>query len=310
MVGERNLEFLRYQGLDDVVCAFCDRDEKIIGKEISGVRIVSFDEAKRYNCPFVISVEKNKKSFQEIKTKLEDEGVEYYEDIYRYEQIKLKMDIVQINRDYCAYFHIDSMNPYFDKSEKLLGVFWDDESIFKKSFDRLDLTNVVELACGRGRHVDMYYDRADHITLVDVLEKNIDYCRERFEKRDRISYYKNNGFDLSELKSNSYTALFTYDAMVHFELYDIFEYLKETYRILVPGGKALFHHSNTAYSYKQSFKDSGNPGGRNFMTKMLFAHLAYKAGFDIVEQHVIDWSLPEMDCLTLVEKPTVGNGKN
>ena len=55
-------------------------------------------------------------------------------------------------------------------------------------------------------------------------------------------------------------------------------------------------------NYKQSFDNASNPGGRNFMSKELFAYLAYHAGFEIIEQQVIDWSLKEMDCITLVKK--------
>ena len=112
----------------------------------------------------------------------------------------------------------------------------------------------------------------------------------------------NNGYDLTELPSNKYTSLFTYDSMVHFELFDIYSYLKETYRILVPGGYALFHHSNNSSDYKNSFEYNRNLGGRNFMDKQIFAYLAYKAGFEIVEQHVLDWDMPEQDCITLVRK--------
>ena len=170
-------------------------------------------------------------------------------------------------------------------------------------FKCLDLDNIVELACGRGRHVQKYYNEANKIILVDILEKNINICKERFNGHHNISYYVNNGHDLHGLKDNTYSALFTYDAMVHFELFDIYEYLQETYRVLTKGGKALFHHSNLSIAYDQSFNKSYNPGGRNFMSKDLFAYLAYKAGFEIIDQKVIDWSLPKMDCITLVKKP-------
>lgn len=49
-------------------------------------------------------------------------------------------------------------------------------------FQQLDLTNVVELACGRGRHVPMYIDKAGGVTLVDILQKNIEICQERFKE--------------------------------------------------------------------------------------------------------------------------------
>ena len=158
----------------------------------------------------------------------------------------------------------------------------------------------MELACGRGRHVPHYINDAKEIILVDILQKNIDFCRCRFKDEDKISYYVNNGYDLSEIKSESQTALFTYDAMVHFEMMDIFQYLKETYRILVNGGKALFHHSNNTEDYRVTFLTG--TGGRNYMSKQLFAYLANRAGLTVLEQQVIDWSKKDLDCITLVEK--------
>ena len=56
-------------------------------------------------------------------------------------------------------------------------------------FCQLNLDYVIELAVGRGRHVPRYMEKANHITLVDILQKNIDFCRERFKDNDKIAYY-------------------------------------------------------------------------------------------------------------------------
>ena len=89
--------------------------------------------------------------------------------------------------------------------------------------------------------------------------------------------------------------------MVHFELLVIYQYLKETYRILMDGGRALFHHSNNTEDYKTTFFTGKN--GRNYMSKEIFAYLAWRAGFTVLEQHEIDWGgVDKLDCLTLVEK--------
>lgn len=36
------------------------------------------------------------------------------------------------------------------------------------------------------------------------------------------------------------------------------------------------------------------------MSKCLFAYMAYKVGFDILEQQVVSWSLPETNCISLL----------
>lgn len=212
-------------------------------------------------------------------------------------------DRVTYYRNYVANFHVTMMDYYFKtaENEAWLAVFWAKDSMFYQMFCSLDLTNVVELACGRGRHVPQYLKNAGHVTLVDILEKNILFCQDRFSSENNISYYVNNGCDLQELESESFTSLFTYDAMVHFESLDIFDYLRETYRILKKGGKALFHHSNNTEDYRVSFETGRS--GRSYMSRDLFAHLADRAGFKINKQYLLDWNgHKELDCLTLVEK--------
>lgn len=131
--------------------------------------------------------------------------------------------------------------------------------------------------------------------------KIIDFCKKRFNDKDNIYYYCNNGYNIEKLKTEQYTSLFCYDAMVHFEMMDIYEYLKDIYRVLIPGGKALLHHSNNTSDYKASFANA--PHGRSFMSKDVFAYLAYRAGFDVLEQKVIDWGIKDLDCISLIQKP-------
>lgn len=214
-----------------------------------------------------------------------------------------EVDSVERNRKYIADYHLSEMEDYFTEaeSEKSLQTFWGKNSEFRELFSLLNLSSVVELACGRGRHVSQYIGLANQIMLVDILDKNILYCKERFGNDEKVQYYVNNGHDLKQIPADSYTALFTYDAMVHFEMLDIFDYLKETKRILKPGGRALFHHSNNTEDYRITF--STGTSGRNYMSKQLFAYLANRAGLEVLEQKIIDWCGKKgLDCLTVVEK--------
>lgn len=213
------------------------------------------------------------------------------------------MDVVKGNRTYIAECHKSGMEKYYENAEldSHMSVFWDEQSVFYRMFTKLNLEKTVELACGHGRHVPWYLKKAKHIILVDILEENIQFCKKRFRDCKSLEYYVNNGYNLEEIRSESCTALFTYDAMVHFEMLDIFEYLKETYRILKNGGRALFHHSNNWRDYQATY--STGPSGRNYMSSELFAHLADRAGLKIMEQQVIGWDgFENLDCVTLVEK--------
>ncbi|WP_093014615.1 class I SAM-dependent methyltransferase [Sphingobium sp. YR768] len=193
---------------------------------------------------------------------------------------------------------------YYDHAAKpeLLAQFWGDHTPFVRFFARLRCDVVLELAAGHGRHVPQYRDKASRITLVDALEQNIVRCRERFDGDGKIDYYANNGVDLSALDDSVYDSVFSYDAMVHFELVDIWGYLQETRRVLQPGGLALFHHSN--YSLYPTNIWTDNPQNRNFMSNAIFTHMADRAGLKVVDQIAMEWGrVKDLDGLTLLQRP-------
>lgn len=259
--------------------------------------ILPFSDINREDYIIVVTIVNYEQAHQ-VKEEIKDRGIE----ITTVERLLCdSQDMVETNRKYIADHHNDFGKSYFETAEDTVMGFWREDTVFRKMFNQLNVEKTVELACGRGRHVPQYIAYAKEVMLVDILEKNINYCKERFKEESKVHYYVNNGYDLADLKSGEYTALFTYDAMVHFEMLDIFQYLKETKRILSKGGKALFHHSNNTEDYRITF--STGKSGRNYMSKQLFAHLADRAGLTVVDQQVIDWGkAPNLDCLTLVEK--------
>lgn len=139
--------------------------------------------------------------------------------------------------------------------------------------------------------------------LVDINASNIDACRARFADAPRkVEFIVNNGAELSGVQSQSLTALFSYDAMVHFEFDDVLAYIKEIYRALEPGGRALLHHSNNDKQPGNIYND--NTHWRNFMSAALLKHAAARAGFIVLDQIVIPWAgAADIDCLSLLEKP-------
>jgi ubiquinone/menaquinone biosynthesis C-methylase UbiE len=194
---------------------------------------------------------------------------------------------------------------YYDNAEEWIDEFWSEKGIFYKNFCQLDCTNIVELACGHGRHIPKYLDKASSITLVDINQQNIDFCKKRFLNETKIKYVTNIGCDFNGIESNSQTAIFTYDAMVHFEMLDILSYIKDANRILVNGGKILFHHSNYAFSPESYYLQK--PHGRNFMSADIFAYMALRMGFVILEQDIFSWGsgdnfIKDIDCLSLCQK--------
>lgn len=278
-------------------CFICDDNRKY---DIFPNNNDTFNLIKNENAVVVLAISEYN-DYKTVRDELVKKGVALYSKDEVLEMKSNTKSFTEVERKYIADYHETNMEGYYEAAESALSFFWSKESLFRKRFDLLDLENVVELACGHGRHVPEYVNKAKHITLVDILQKNIDFCKNRFKNIDNISYYVNNGYDLSELKSDSYTSLFTYDSMVHFELLDIFSYLKETFRILKNGGMALFHHSNNTSDYKVSF--SNGIEGRNYMSKDLFAYLVHRAGLIVMDQELTWYNNGTyIDCLTLVKK--------
>ena len=91
--------------------------------------------------------------------------------------------------------------------------------------------------------------------------------------------------------------------MVHFDRQVILSYLADAHRVLIPGGRALFHHSN--YSLNPDSPFSENPHARAYMSAQLFEEYANKSGLTVLEQKIIGWGgIENLDCITLLEKPT------
>lgn len=190
---------------------------------------------------------------------------------------------------------------YYADAERWTFIFWDPEHPFRRWFDRLDLRNTLELACGHGRHAERAAPIAGELTLLDIHEANLDACRKRLAGFDNVRYILNGGFDFQPVPDASLTAIYCYDAMVHFSPDLVAAYLQDARRVLAPGGMALLHHSNYEADPAQHY--GMNPQARNRMTLGMFRELAERAGLEVVEQKPVDWAaIPGLDGLTLLRK--------
>ena len=57
---------------------------------------------------------------------------------------------------------------YYEDAETWTFIFWSEDHPFYPQFKRLDLTVVLELACGHGRHSEIVAGRSGQLTLMDV----------------------------------------------------------------------------------------------------------------------------------------------
>ena len=235
-------------GFSNEIACFCTTGDPNIQIK-NGKSVVGFAIANNMRMPFVICVSKKTAAYNEIETILKQNHCSFYKDVsdwlvygHNIERFVVGREMEALTCDGSKYG-----GAYYSKAEsnEWLAPFWNEGSVFRNKFNQLDLSNVIELACGFGRHLTKYYQFAGAITLVDYSQENIDYCKERFHDKSNIFYYRNNGIDLKDLKSNSYSSCFSYDAMHQFEMMDVYGYLKEMYRVLVRGGAYI----NPSFEY-------------------------------------------------------------
>lgn len=188
---------------------------------------------------------------------------------------------------------------YYDDAERWTFLFWEPAHPFRPWFDRLDLRNVLELAVGHGRHAERVAPIAGQLTLMDIHEANLEACRHRLAACDNVRYICNDGYDFQPVPDASLTAIYCYDAMVHFSPDLVGAYLQDAHRVLAPGGMALLHHSNR--NVDPAVGDDSNPCARNWMTMAMFRLLAEDAGLQVVDSKTIDWAgVSRLDGLTLL----------
>ena len=192
-------------------------------------------------------------------------------------------------------------SPYYGEAEQWTFIFWDEKFIFRQFFDRLDLTSVIELACGHGRHAEVIQNRVGQLYLIDVLAENVDFCKHRLGSNQRLTFLKNDGYTFQPIEPNSVTAIFCYDAMVHFSPDIVASYVSDAHRVLRSGGQALFHHSNYAAPLDRHY--GLNPHARNHMTFELFRDIVDAAELTIVASKAILWGEDrDLDRVSLLRK--------
>jgi SAM-dependent methyltransferase len=103
---------------------------------------------------------------------------------------------------------------------------------------------VLEIAPGYGRWTQYLKDLCDELVIVDLTERCIEHCRERFADATNISYHVNDGRSLEMVEDGSLDLVFSFDSLVHAEADVLGAYLEQLARKLKPDGMGFVHHSN------------------------------------------------------------------
>jgi ubiquinone/menaquinone biosynthesis C-methylase UbiE len=139
---------------------------------------------------------------------------------------------------------------------------------------------VLEIGPGGGRWSDVLQARADRLLLVDVTERALELCRERFAGAPNVEYILTERATLPGVRDGFVDSVWSFDVFVHVAPVDVASYLAEIARVLRPGGIAVIHHSG---------RFSRSSGWRSPMTPQLFANLSRERGL-VVERQFDSWA--------------------
>lgn len=143
----------------------------------------------------------------------------------------------------------------------------------------------LEIGPGAGRWTEALLERVSRLTLVDVSERPLELCMERFEAAGgRLSFVLSSGCDLPGVADGSIDAVWSFDVLVHVAPQDVAGYLGEIARVLAEGGVAVLHHSDG----RNRGELPSRAGWRAPMSCGLMAKLAAGSGLR-VERQFASW---------------------
>lgn len=136
---------------------------------------------------------------------------------------------------------------------------------------------VVEIGPGAGRWTEPLQKIARRLVIVDLSERCIELCKQRFAGCDNTEFYVNDGRNLSFLSSDSLEFIWSFDVFVHINVWDTEEYVKEFSRILRNGGRGVVHHPKEGRPYEDK-------GWRSNTTAKLFSEMLERHGLKLIQQ--------------------------
>jgi 2-polyprenyl-3-methyl-5-hydroxy-6-metoxy-1,4-benzoquinol methylase len=166
---------------------------------------------------------------------------------------------------------------------------------------------ILEIAPGFGRWTNYLRKYCEQLVVVDLSEKCINACQQRFAADTNISYHVNDGKSLAMIPDNSIDFVFSFDSLVHAEADVLESYLSQLATKLTPNGVGFIHHSNLG-RYQQAFSliekipsemraEIVNPvflepthWRAASMTAQLFADYCDRAGLQCIGQELVNWA--------------------
>lgn len=166
----------------------------------------------------------------------------------------------------------------------------------------LPARTILEIAPGYGRMTRYLKDFGDRLILVDMLDRCIAACRERFAEERHVEYHVNDGLSLHMVPDNTVDFAFSFDSLVHADDDVLRAYLAQLVHKLSPRGVAFLHHSNVG-----AFVDASsgrlaieNRHWRSEKTTAALARtLSAEVGLRCFLQELVNWGSEHLtDCFS------------
>jgi len=161
----------------------------------------------------------------------------------------------------------------------------------------LPAENILEIAPGYGRCTQYLYPLCKKLIIVDVAEKCIEACQERFREVSNIEYFVNDGKSLDMVKDDSLDFVFSWDSMVHAENDVMYAYLKALSKKMRAGAYGFIHHSNFGEFVNQEtgeVKIKNLHGRTTSMTATLFQKYCDEVDLLCISQELVNWGCNDL----------------
>lgn len=169
--------------------------------------------------------------------------------------------------------------------------------------------HVLEIGPGFGRVTQYLAPVARKITLVDISQRCIESCKQRFREYSHVEYFVNDGSSLDMIEDESIDFVFSWDSMVHAESDVLEAYILHLGRKLRIGGSGFIHHSNANdYLDEESSSWTLKPGQGHRRARSVsaakFRSYCEEAGLRCIAQELVRWggSPAFIDCISMFRR--------
>jgi 2-polyprenyl-3-methyl-5-hydroxy-6-metoxy-1,4-benzoquinol methylase len=190
-------------------------------------------------------------------------------------------------------------------------------SILPRIHASIPTGTILEIAPGFGRWTNYLKDACDRLIVVDLSEKCIKACQQRFAAESHVEYHVNDGKSLAMIPDNSIDFVFSFDSLVHAESDVMESYLAQLATKLKPNGVGFIHHSNLG-KYQEAFSIIEKIPSEmraeivnkvllepthwraSSMTADLFGDYCDRSGLQCISQELVNWGTEGLliDCFS------------